>query len=59
MSSIDQVRREISSCPRNDLKKTLRKLQLAWHPDKNPGKEDEAREVFHFVQTQWDKNFKN
>jgi DnaJ-class molecular chaperone len=58
MSAVDQVRREIASCPRNELKKTLRKLQLAWHPDKNQGKEDEAREVFSVVQSAWDRNFK-
>jgi DnaJ-class molecular chaperone len=43
---------------KSELRTVLRKLQLAWHPDKNPGKEDEAREVFHYVQQVWDRNFK-
>jgi hypothetical protein len=58
LSAVDQVRHEITSCPPTELKTTLRKLQLAWHPDKNPGREDEAREVFLFVQTTWSSNFR-
>ena len=42
-TATDQVRVEIMRTSKPELRTVLRKLQLAWHPDKNPGKEDEAR----------------
>lgn len=34
---------------KDDIKKVYKKLAIKWHPDKNPGKEEEAAEVFKVV----------
>ncbi|KAL2196745.1 hypothetical protein P885DRAFT_77867 [Corynascus similis CBS 632.67] len=33
-----------------EVKKQFKKLALKWHPDRNPGKEDEAKEKFLVIQ---------
>ncbi|KAK3901022.1 hypothetical protein C8A05DRAFT_45241 [Staphylotrichum tortipilum] len=33
-----------------EIKKQFKKLALKWHPDRNPGKEDEAKEKFLVIQ---------
>ncbi|KAI0132549.1 DnaJ domain-containing protein [Xylariales sp. AK1849] len=34
-----------------DVKKAFRKLALKWHPDRNPGKEDEVNSKFQTIQS--------
>lgn len=34
----------------NERKKAMRQLQKAWHPDKNPDKEEVAKQVFQFIE---------
>jgi len=36
--------------PLAERKKALRTLQLQWHPDKNPDKEEIAKEIFQFIE---------
>eukprot|EP00434_Breviolum_minutum_P025598 symbB.v1.2.022616.t1/scaffold1976.1/size93997/3 len=38
---------------------TLRKLQLCFHPDKNRNGGEEARRMFEFVQSMWEKEFRS
>ena len=36
-----------------ERKSLIRGYQIKYHPDKNPGKEDEVRPVFEYVQVLW------
>nr|XP_033340230.1 dnaJ homolog subfamily C member 21 [Megalopta genalis] len=38
----------------DDLKRSYRKLALKWHPDKNLGNPEEAKEQFQLVQQAWE-----
>jgi len=51
-SEVNQELRLLWSLEENDRKKKINRLLLKWHPDKNPGKEKFASEVFKHLKKQ-------
>jgi hypothetical protein len=51
-SEINQELRLLWSLEENERKKKINRLLLKWHPDKNPGKEKFASEVFKHLKKQ-------
>jgi len=51
-SEVNQELRQLWSLEENDRKKKINRLLLKWHPDKNPGKEKFASEVFKHLKKQ-------
>ncbi|KAG1968654.1 sacsin [Pimephales promelas] len=47
---IDQSLNEIWNMSSEDKQKAIKRLYLRWHPDKNPGNEELAREAFKYLQ---------
>ena len=57
--TLEQVKEEVSDIleeawrlPEGKRKKIVRRLFLAWHPDKNPGREDFCKQVFQHIQNE-------
>lgn len=51
-SEVNQELRALWGLEENDRKKKINRLLLKWHPDKNPGKEQFASEVFKHLKKQ-------
>lgn len=56
--TLRRIRYDLSTLDRAGRKRYLRGLQLQYHPDKQSGDLASASEVFHFVQSHWDAEFK-
>lgn len=56
-AEIRRIRMKLAGtgCAR-ELKRSLRELQLKWHPDKNQGSEEVATKVFCYIQDEWQRN---
>eukprot|EP00747_Dinoflagellata_sp_TGD_P017840 gnl/TRDRNA2_/TRDRNA2_126085_c0_seq2.p1 gnl/TRDRNA2_/TRDRNA2_126085_c0~~gnl/TRDRNA2_/TRDRNA2_126085_c0_seq2.p1 ORF type:complete len:241 (+),score=34.99 gnl/TRDRNA2_/TRDRNA2_126085_c0_seq2:107-829(+) len=59
-ATINQIKARLACLEQAERKKALRALQLRYHPDKNVGQEQEQSsiEVFRFVQSLWDAEFR-
>lgn len=55
---IHEIETQLSKANHDDRRKTLRALQLKYHPDKYQGNWQFGSEVFHFVQSRWEAEFK-
>lgn len=52
------IRGQLAGLDPEARKKALRALQRYYHPDKNPGSEKDVAEIFQYVQTLWDAEFR-
>lgn len=41
---------ELRRLPRDEQKKGSKELMVQWHPDKNPGRGEEATRIFQWIQ---------
>lgn len=57
-TTIGEITARLEGLGRAEKKKALRALQLQYHPDKNAERHEFSSEVFRFVQTQWDTEFR-
>merc|ERR1711972_564316 len=58
--TIQQLITELASQPDIDARRScVRRWQLQYHPDKNPGRAVEVMPIFRWVQSLWDCQFRH
>ncbi|CAK9084948.1 unnamed protein product [Durusdinium trenchii] len=55
---LQRLERQLLKADAAERRKLLRGWQLSYHPDRNPGRADEVKPLFQFVQARWDREFK-